>query len=89
MIQPTLRTWTTNLEGIIVEDSTIEVTDLESATTFLTGQLYNEASDLFLHNALKAWFLNGYSITNLHEGGEHFWNAKFDDGSEYDPVVKA
>lgn len=78
--------WTTDPNGLqLGERESVPTDSREHATSLLVGELYESASDEFLHAALAEWFTEG-RIDKLSERVDNsaFWNVVLldDDGKE-------
>lgn len=70
-----LKMWSTNSDGVVLEEDQAEFTSRAAASAFLAVNLTETASDEFLHFALAEWFTTG-KISNLSEGNTSFWNVE-------------
>lgn len=77
-----LHMWSCDSEGTIFEDDedvVIEVATLEEATAVIVRDLYETASDQFMHAALAQWFGDdNATIHMLPAGNNTFWNVTLD-----------
>ena len=73
-----LRMWSTDPDGVVIEEDQREFKYRAAATAFLAANLTDTASDEFLYLALAEWFSNG-KITMLPEDSKSksFWNVEF------------
>ncbi len=69
-----LKMWAANRVGESYDEREVSVDSLAEASAELVSELFNTASDEFLHKALTEWFTTG-KIDNLDEGNDHTWNA--------------
>jgi hypothetical protein len=72
-----LRTWTENVDGVVLESNEHNVGSKVEATALLVAELYDTASDEFFEVAVKEWVTTG-EIVRLSEdvNDTAFWNAQ-------------
>lgn len=71
-----LRMWTTNFDGVILEDAKAIVRSRQEASTVLAGALFESATDEFFHDALTQWFVSGkIDVLSENVNNTEFWNV--------------